>query len=587
VPYLLSDQFRHYQYDSRSPAKAIIKLATAVTRCLALCFALVATLPSHAETPANTVMPEQESPQQIKLQNTVDNLTSIQTSIEANRKTVRELRAQLKKLEDSAERIEIEQKIERINSDIASLQSAFSHIALNGVSASTLTQQPDIQINWKDEIEQISRPLLSTLKELTAKPRELDSLRREIALREDQLETIGKALDSLHAIQTQTPPAAIAEPLNKLLADWEQRKDEARRALEIALYKQNNLMTDTVTWYKSIGKSTADFFSGRGLTLMLAIFISFIIWLVGRGLLWLYWRWLYRSRDDSAVKRAPLVMYSYRLVTAIIIVVAILMVFYVRGDLLLLTLAVIALAGVALSLRQTLPRYAAELRLLLGVGPVREQERLVLDGVPYLVESLSIYSVLRNPRLDGVMRLPLQTMNDYASRPAGEEPWFPCKTGDFILLDNGNLGKVTRQTIEFVEITVLDSIMQIRTSDFLQRNIRNLTREGFGIACSFGIDYQHQAICLDTVPQRFREGVITRFEQAGLGKDIRDILVEFDSAGSSSLDYRIYLVMDGHAASAYYKVQRLVQQACVAVCNREGWVIPFTQITVHSANDAG
>jgi hypothetical protein len=557
----------------------------AFVRCLVLFFFMLASMPTHAETPADTT-PEPEARADVKLQTTVENLSSIQQSIDANKKTVRELREQLKILEDTAERVDIEQKIERLNKDISNLQRAFNHIALNGISASALTEQPDIRINWKDEVEQISRPLLSTLKELTAKPRELDSLRREIELREDQLEIIEKALNYLRAIKTQTIPPGTVEPVDKLLTDWEQRKIETQRALDIAQYKQNNLMTETVSWYKSIGTATSEFLRGRGLTLLLAAVISIIIWLVGRGLLWLYWRWLYRSRDDSGVKRAPLVLYSYRLTVAILIVMAILMVFYLRGDLLLLTLAVIALVGAALSLRQTLPRYAAELRLLLGVGPVREQERLSLDGVPYLVESLSIYSVLRNPQLDGVVRLPLHDMNDYASRPAGIEPWFPCKPGDFILLDNGNLGKVVKQTIEIVEIVVLDSILQIRTKDFLDRNIRNLTREGFGIACSFGIDYQHQAICLDTVPQRFREGIVNRFERAGLKKDIRDILVEFDSAGSSSLDYRIYLTLDGRAASAFFKIQRLVQQACVEVCNREGWVIPFTQITVHSANDA-
>jgi hypothetical protein len=546
---------------------------------------MLVSVATHAEAAAD-IPQQEEARSNIKLQTTVENLTTIQQSIEANRKTVREFKDQLKTLEDSAERSEIEQKIERLTKDISNLQLAFNHIALNGISASALTEEPDLRIDWKDEIEQISRPLLSTLKELTAKPRELDSLRREIELREDQLEIIEKALDSLRSIETQAMPPETAEPVNKLLTDWEQRKNETQRALDIALYKQSNLMTETVTWYKSIGKATAEFFRGRGLTLLLAIVISIFIWLLGRGLMWLYWRWLYRSQDDSGVKHAPLVLYSYRLATAVIIMLAILMVFYLRGDLLLLTLAVIALAGVALSLRQTLPRYAAELRLLLGVGPVREQERLILDGVPYLVESLSIYSVLRNPLLDGVVRLPLNDMNDYASRPAGKESWFPCKPGDFILLDNGNLGKVLKQTIEFVEILVLDSIVQIRTRDFLDRSIRNLTREGFGIACTFGIDYQHQAICLDTVPEQFRQGIIKRFETAGLKQDIKDILVEFDSAGSSSLDYRIYLVMAGQAAGTFYKLQRLVQQACVEVCNREGWVIPFTQITVHSADNS-
>jgi len=91
-------------------------------------------------------------------------------------------------------------------------------------------------------------------------------------------------------------------------------------------------------------------------------------------------------------------------------------------------------------------------------------------------------------------------------------------------------------------------------------------------------------MCLDSVPSLLQKAIIARFEQAGLREDIKDILVEFKAAGASSLDYQIYLILDGRAAKAFYKAQRLVQQACVETCNREGWVIPFTQITVHSSN---
>ena len=545
---------------------------------------LFAVLLSSASAYANE--PSKPANGQISETNTaaaIENLTLIQQSIETKRAVIRELREQLKQQEDPSERLETEQKLERLRNEISNLQLSFRHIALSGVNDSALTEQPEKRINWKDEIEQISRPLLSSVKELTAKPRQLDSLRREIERRENQLKIIDRALDSMRLLKAQALPAVIAEPIDQLLVDWEQRKVETTRSLEISRYKLASMATEATAWYTSAGEATTDFLRGRGLTLLLAILISVAIWLSSKGIIALYWRWLYRSRTDTGVTRAPLVLYSYRLATAIIIVFAILMVFYLRGDILLLTLAVIALAGAALSLRQTLPRYAAELRLLLGVGPVREQERLVLDGVPYNVESLSIYSVLKNPALVGFVRLPLHDMNAQASRPAGEEPWFPCQPGDYIVLSNGSFGKVLRQTIELVEIAVLDSRVQIPTKDFLGMNVRNLSREGFGVACSFGIDYQHQAICLDTVPLRFREGIISRFEQAGMKDDIKDIMVEFSGAGSSSLDYRIYLILDGRAASAYFKAQRLVQQACVQVCNDQGWTIPFTQITLHTS----
>jgi len=545
---------------------------------------LLACAPYHAHA-QNAENQKQGPVTDTKLQIAVENLASIQNSIDLKRSTVRKLKAQLEQLTDTSERLEVEQKIERVKNDISSLQESFEHIVLGGINLSSLTDQPEQKINWQDEIEQVSRPLLSTLKELTAKPRQIDSLRRDIDRREDQLKVIDKALDSIRLFKNQALPPMAANPVNQLQTDWEQRRDDAQRSLDVTRFKLTSLKTESTTWYITAREGINEFLRGRGLTLFLAILISLAIWLILKGLITAYWRWLYQTRHDVGITRAPLVYYSYRLATAVIIIFAVLMVFYARGDVLLLTLAVIALAGAALTLRQTLPRYAAELRLLLGIGPVREEERLVLDGVPYFVESLSVYSVLRNPALEGLVRLPLHAMNALASRPAGQEPWFPCQPGDYVILANGGFGKVLRQTIELVTVSVLDSLVQIRTQDFLGQSIRNLSREGFGIASVFGIDYQHQAICLDTVPDRFREAIIARFEQAGLKDDIEDILVEFNAAGTSSLDYRIYLVLNGRAANAFFRAQRLVQQACVDTCNQEGWIIPFTQITIHSGDD--
>ncbi len=521
-----------------------------------------------------------------RLENSVDSLTIIQQSIEVKRDAIRELNEQLKTKTDPSEMLETAQKIERLKNEMLSLQKSFEHIALGGINQSILVDQLEKKINWKDELEQISMPLIATLKEITAKPRQMDALRRDIERHEKQLEEIRKALVALQYFKEQALPPLVAERIDRLSSDWTTRRDDTLRALEISRFKLSSLKEEGTAWQTTAWEAVKEFFLGRGLTLFMAVVISIAVWIVLRSLLEMYWHILYRLRRNVGTTRAPLVLYSYRLLTAIMIVLAVLIVFYVRGDVLLITLALVALAGVALSLRQTLPRYTAELRLLLGIGPVREDERLVYDGVPFMVNSLSVYSILRNPMLEGVLRLPLHAMNEFTSRLVGEEPWFPCQPGDYILLADGSFGKVMRQSIELVEIMVRDAIVQIRTKDFLGQNIRNLSQQGFGVACTFGIDYQHQAMCLDRVPAMFQEAIVTRFEQAGLKDEIQDIMVEFKQAGASSLDYQIYMILKGSAAKAYFKAQRLIQQACVDTCNREGWIIPFTQITVHSANES-
>lgn len=578
-----SDNFQSGIKRSTFSARFMCNISTALLISFALFILLCASSASLADVqPAESKDNKAETT--LKQENPVDSLATIQQAIELKRDSIRELNAQLKKKTDSSEMLELSQKIKRIKNEISGLQKTFEHIALGGINQSVLIDQPDQKINWKDELDQISRPLISTLKEITAKPRQMDALRREIERHQKQQEEVEKALGALRLYREQTMPPLVAAPINQLLIDWEMRRDDSARALEIARFKLNNLKEENTAWQITTVEALKEFFVGRGLTLSLAVIVSIFVWLILRGGLELYWRLLYRIRHNVVTTRAPLVLYSYRLLTATFIVLAVLIVFYVRGDMLLMTLALLTLAGVALSLRQTLPRYAAELRLLLGIGPVREDERLVYDGIPFMVISLSVYSILRNPLLEGVLRMPLHAMNEFISRHVGEEPWFPCRPGDYILLADGSFGKVQSQSIELIEILVRDTRMQIRTKEFLEQSIRNLSQEGFGIASTFGIDYQHQAISLEKVPALFRETIITRFEQAGLKNDIQDIMVEFKEAGASSLDYQVYIILNGRAAEAFFKAQRLIQQACVDTCNREGWVIPFTQITVHSAH---
>jgi len=581
-------QFRYPSAASlrrRAPAR-LAGAAGSLVACLALVILLSAGMVANAAT-----QPVESAPggaeQAAKPESAMDSLAVIQQSIGAKRSSIRELEKQLKQLTDPAEKQEIEQKIGRIRNEISGLQRSFEHIALGGVSASVLDEGPEEKFNWREELEQISRPLISSLKEITAKPRQMDALRRDIEQHETRLELIDRALTSLQAREPQDVPVEVAEPINRLTGEWQLRREDTLRALEILHYKLDSLKVEKATWKTSAKKMLSGFFLGRGLTLFLAVVVGLSIWLALKGLMVLYWHWVYRAKENIGLTRAPLVIYSYRLFTAIMVVLAVLMVFYVRGDVLLITLALLALAGVALSLRQTLPRYAAERRLLLGIGPVREDERLVYEGVPYRVDSLSVFTILRNPLLEGVLRLPLHDMSEMTSRQSDDEPWFPCRPDDYVLLGDGSLARVLRQSIEVVEVMVRDARTQIATADFLAQNIRNLSRDGFGIPVTFGIDYQHQAISLERVPAVLRDAITSRFNQAGFKGDIQDLVVEFKEAGSSSLDYQIYMILNGRAAKAYYKAQRLVQQACVDACNREGWVIPFTQVTVHAADAAG
>lgn len=195
------------------------------SKSLAIATLLIACLFSQAHAESATTE-TRDATTEAKVQTTLANLESVQKSIELKQKQLRELTETLAKTKDASEKQEIEQKIVRLKDDISDLQASFEHITLGGINRSILNDQPEKPINWQEELEQIIRPLLSTLKELTAKPRQIDTLRREIERLEAQIKVVDKVLDSISLFKSQALPPVVAKAVNQLLTDWEQRKED-------------------------------------------------------------------------------------------------------------------------------------------------------------------------------------------------------------------------------------------------------------------------------------------------------------------------------------------------------------------------
>jgi hypothetical protein len=103
----------------------------------------------------------------------------------------------------------------------------------------------------------------------------------------------------------------------------------------------------------------------------------------------------------------------------------------------LLGLVVLFVLVLGFAAKNAVPDYMDEIRLMLNLGLVRENERLVFNGVLWLVENLTFFTILRNPALrGGMIRMPITQLLGMLSRPATEdEPCFPSEEGDWVLLD--------------------------------------------------------------------------------------------------------------------------------------------------------
>ena len=477
---------------------------------------------------------------------------------------------------------DLRRQADDLTSDIQQLRTTLESIAIGGVDTSLFVPtEEEPEGNWREDVALIAQPVIDSLKELTEKPRKLKELNDLIALRQLELDTANQALANMRPEAAQVADAELDNTLQRFVKTWEGRRDDATNAIEIARFQIADLRGDK-SIPQTIIEALIGFVKGRGLTILLAILSALAVWFGVRFLLRGYRASLLDNTESESRTRYRLAAYSVHALTFVLILIAIFVVFYERGDVLLLGLLILLIIGLALGIRNLLPRYVSEARLLLNIGAMRETERVVYRELPWRVESINMFTVLRNPELHGVLRIPLAEFHGVTSRPAGNDSWFPTSRGDIVLVDDDTLLEVIDQNPDTVELRYRGGQMiSVPTRDFYKRSMTNLSRGGtFGVINTFGVDYELQDISHDKVPKALRDTIRQTLAKSDLTNFVKDVLVELDEVSASSLNYWIFVTMDSKAAKSYLHIQRLVQKACVETCSREHWSIPYPHLSV-------
>ena len=527
--------------------------------------------------------------EQKKQQSALESLESTQQALKEKSSELTTLQREFKAADQSA-KTGIQLTLDKVNAEIKNLNQSFEQVAIGGVNLAFFGK--DEPFDWQKELVLITQPILESLKGLTEKPRKVERLRTIISDRNLQVDEIDKAIKTINGRLAAQPATTIAGKLKETLIVWEGYQKNNLREVELAEVQLESLLGNNESWYETLRDTFSRFFEGRGKTLFIALMVSIIVWLGMKGLLWLM---MYRRKGRTPEAKKPtsqprkltsyrLALYLYKLLTTVLVVFAVMIVLYVRGDLLLLALMIIVFIGLAVALKQILPRYVTEARLLLNLGTVREGERVIYNGIPWEVTHINVHTILKNPCLQGVLRVPLSELGNINSRPViTEESWFPSKKGDYLLMPGGSVGEVMSQTPENVELQARGGMrISHPTQSFFGMDLYNLSKGGsYGVGSVFGIDYAHVDISLTIIPDMFKQATIDGLRRAGLNEHVEDIMVDFQTANSSSLDYIIYVTMNSRVASSYFKISRVVQQSCVRACNDNNWGIPFPQLTLH------
>lgn len=477
-------------------------------------------------------------------------------------------------------------RITQLNGKLFDLEQNFNDLS-SEISFNSMDKSQDLDFDWGRELKDILRPLVRELQRATSRPREIEKHRSDIEGYDQQLELINRAMGRISKLmKASTCPPKLKERLNQTLSTWENRQNELETLKNISRLQLDKISRESETLSETIRKVPRIFFKSHGSNLLLAMvsfmFVAFILFRL-HGLI----------RKISPFHKKGQSFYvrvfdlGYGLFSTFICFSVLLGVLYFFSDWVLLSLILFFMIGLIWTSKETLPRVWNQGRLILNLGPVREGELVVYNGIPYIVQSINIYTLIYNPFIpSGRIRLPIADLLNLRSRPVDpNEPWFPTKINDWVLLDNDNPARVLSQTPETVIIEMIGGArISYTTPNYISSAPVNLS-SGFRIKILFGLDYGLQAIITEKVPGIMKSSIESELFKGGFREQITFIRVAFKQAASSSLDIEIAVDFDGASARDYVMIKRLIQKACVETCNSENWVIPFNQLTVHMENN--
>lgn len=510
-----------------------------------------------------------------------DMLTSL---VELQKDIKLQIAATSKKLKNSvseAEKQTLQEELTKLDRQLSETVTDFERIA-TGVAAEVFSESHRVTFNWKDELATLLEPSIKELKQLTARARQKSDLREEISDYSKQLATARRAVEHLNRLIDESKDANIKAYLGELLPAWQNMEKRINSKLDLAKGELAKLEDKEISFLDSTSHSIREFFRSRGLYLLVAFLTFVALLLIFRLLARLLWLILPGARKEQRPIHVRVLDLFFKIFSIVAAVFGLVFVLYNAEDWFLLSATIILFIGLAWTVRQTLPKMWQQVRLILNMGSIREGERLIYQGVPWKVEALNVFCKLSNPAFGMHLRIPIENMIGLISRPYHhDEPWFPCKKGDWVAIDGKPFAKVISLSHEQVEVVELGGRRIIyQTGDFLSKSPANLSRN-FNLRVVFGLSYSLQAHITTTVLATMKGYIEQKLEEHGYAEDCLSLSVDFLQAGPSSLDVVVLTDFKGEQAPAYRRIERAISKWCVECCTANNWEIPFPQMTVH------
>lgn len=472
-------------------------------------------------------------------------------------------------------------RIAVINDELSKLNRQIGAVA-TGVSDEEYGIATDSKFDLNAEAQALVEPFIAMLRDATENARQIERLRRGLNEAKRRRALANRALATLKPMRDIAEAPDLIETLDERRALWEGRAN-AESDLAGALKQQlDDRLSDRGATQTAAGEAASSFVKDRGISLLLGLAAFAIVFgtmrLVHRIARWLRVR--RKIKRNFYTRLSNLVFTAF---TPILAVTAMLTIFNMRNDWLLLGIFAVMLVALLWIGIRMIPEMIDQVTLLLNLGAVQEDERVIFDDTPYLVKRLDFYTDLVNPALEGAeFTLPIKDLIGLHSRPSGpDEPWFPSLRGDWVRLADEVFGQVISQSPDMVELEIPGGSRVTYThDDYLAEKPDNLSG-GFRSEIEFGLSYNHQDIAtgkaMEMLKDHIREGLLKLVPE----QHLLDVGCEMLEAGDNAIIYEVEADLTGAVAPLMEDVERELTRLCVDACNKFGWEIPFPQLVVH------
>jgi len=535
-----------------------------------MCLLLPSSLPADVSDPVSVEVPSRK----------VENLTSLLDTMEQVRREVLEAQRALGSPASLGKEEWYRTRIDLLTARLTALEEGFEQLATGVDKPVQPTGGSGSAFEWNNELKELLAPLITEMKRMTARPREIQGLRSTLEDYTEEQERIEKALSNIsHLLENPELPMSLSRHLETLASKWRYRLQELTSLKGLAELKLEEKEMGKRTLSGSLQDFTRLFFKSRGRNLLMALGVLFGT-LFTMGKLRTLIETHSRIYERAQTVYARIFDLTYMIITVTVALLATMGTLYLVSDWVLLSILLIFVFGLLWASKEGIPKVWGQVRMLLNLGAVREGERIIYQGVPYRVATINLYSELENEALQGGrVRLPLKDLFTMRSRVCHpDEPWFPTQCGDWVLLSDGTHAKVTVQSPEYIGMRLLGgATRQLPPADFLALSPTNLSH-GFRLEARFRLSVTHRAEAATTIPNELETSLATRLTATDWAPKTLSVL--YRRTLPSFLELSILADFPGTCAADHPLIAMALEQFCLETAGDMAWELPTHRMAV-------